>query len=70
METSTQILRISMSPWITKQANHASISGNVFVDLGKRTVTGISEEPERIMKKTLQHKSHLYWNEYVYAGYS
>jgi plastocyanin len=27
---------------------------NVFVDLGKRTVTGISEEPERIMKETLQ----------------
>jgi plastocyanin len=27
---------------------------NVFVDLGKRTVTGISEEPERVMKETLQ----------------
>jgi plastocyanin len=27
---------------------------NVFVDLDKRTVTGISEEPERIMKETLQ----------------
>jgi plastocyanin len=27
---------------------------NVFVDLGKRTVTGITEEPERVMKETLQ----------------
>ena len=27
---------------------------NVFVDLDKRIVTGISEEPERIMKETLQ----------------
>jgi plastocyanin len=27
---------------------------NVFVDLAKRTVTGISEEPERVMKETLQ----------------
>jgi plastocyanin len=27
---------------------------NVFVDLGKRAVTGISEEPERVMKETLQ----------------
>jgi hypothetical protein len=27
---------------------------NVFVDLGKQTVTGITEEPERVMKETLQ----------------
>jgi len=27
---------------------------NVFVDLGKQTVTGITEEPERIMKETLE----------------
>jgi plastocyanin len=27
---------------------------NVFVDLNKRTVTGISEEPERVMKETLK----------------
>ena len=27
---------------------------NVFVDLDRRTVTGITEEPERIMKETLQ----------------
>jgi plastocyanin len=27
---------------------------NVFVDLDKRTVTGITEEPERVMKETLQ----------------
>jgi plastocyanin len=27
---------------------------NVFVDLNKRTVTGISEEPERIMRETLK----------------
>ena len=27
---------------------------NVFVDLDKHTVTGISEEPERIMRETLE----------------
>jgi plastocyanin len=27
---------------------------NVFVDLGKQTVTGITEEPERVMKETLE----------------
>ena len=27
---------------------------NVFVDLGKQTITGITEEPERVMKETLQ----------------
>ncbi|HZC20099.1 MAG TPA: hypothetical protein VE223_00490 [Nitrososphaeraceae archaeon] len=27
---------------------------NVFVDLNKRSVTGITEEPERVMKETLE----------------
>ena len=52
METSTQILRISMS-WKQNRRIPQHI-WNVFVDLDKRIVTGISEEPERIMKETLQ----------------
>jgi hypothetical protein len=32
---------------------------NVFVDLDKRTISGITEEPERVMKETLKPISYL-----------
>ena len=70
METSTQILRISME-LDNKTGESRQHIWNVFVESWiNAQVTDISEEPERIMKETFAAKSHLYWNEYVYAGYS
>ena len=44
----------SLNELVNKTGESHQHIWNVFVDLDKHTVTGISEEPERIMRETLE----------------
>ena len=45
---------VNFNQLINKKGESHQHIWNIFVDLNKRTVTGISEEPERLMRETLK----------------